>query len=94
MADARREEVYTLLDGLLERVGDLQAAARKARNSDSYCWLASAENAIAEFVERFDDKVDAQDERRWDRAQERALENADNYPAELARQAEEARRLK
>ena len=94
MPDARREEVYTLLDELLERVGDLQAAAFKARNTNSACWLASAEDAIAEFVEEFDNRVDAHEGACWDRAQERALENADNYPADLARQAEEARRLK
>ena len=94
MADSRREKVYELLDDLLESVGELQAAAFKARNSESYCWLASAEDAIAEFVEEFDDKVEAHEGARWDRAQERALENADNYPADLARQAEEARRLK
>ena len=94
MADLRREKVYELLDDLREAVGELQAAAFKARNSASYCWLASAEDAIAEFVEEFDNRVDAHEGRRWDQAQERALENADNYPAELARQAEEARRLK
>ena len=94
MADARREKVYELLDDLLENVGELQAEAFAARNSSSYCWLASAEDAIAEFIEKFDDAVDAQDERRWDRANERSMSEGDNYPAELAAQMAEARKIK
>ena len=94
MPDARREKVYELLDDLLEAVGELQAAAFKARNSDSYCWLASAEDAIKEFVKEFDNRVDAHEGRRWDQAQERALENGDNYPQELAHQLAAARKIK
>lgn len=94
MPDSRREKVYELLDDLLEHVGELQSAALKAGNSSSYCWLASAEDAIAEFVEEFDNRVDTHEGRRWDQAQERALEDGDDYPAELAAQMAEARKLK
>lgn len=94
MPDPRREKVYEFLDDLLEAVGELQTAAWAARNSDSYCWLASAEDAIAEFVEEFDNRVDGHEGARWDRAQERAMSEGDNYPVELAAQMAEARKIK
>ena len=94
MPSMRREKVYTLLDELQEGVAALGGDAWSRGNLDDASWLASAEDAIARFIEDFDDHVDAESERRWDKMQEAALEYGDNEGQRLAHMAEMSRRLK
>lgn len=90
----RRECVYDLLDALLEAVSDLHEEAWSRGNLDSASWLACAEDAVVRFVDDFDDHVDAEAERRWDRQMESDLEDGVSGAMELAMQAEAGRRLK
>ena len=91
---ARQEQVYAMLDGLVQDVGALQGIAYRAGNYDDASWLACAEDALQRFADRFDDAVDGEAERRWDRKQERDLEDGVSGAMELALQAETGRKLK
>lgn len=94
MPSERRERVYVLLDDLVEEVGGMQGAAYRAGNLDDAAWLACAEDALQRFADAFDDRVDAEAERRWDRQAEKDLEDMPNGAMELAQMAEASRRLK
>ena len=64
---ARQEQVYAMLDGLVQDVGALQGIAYRAGNYDDASWLACAEDALQRFADRFDDAMDNEAERRWDK---------------------------
>ena len=91
---ARQEQVYAMLDGLVQDVGALQGIAYMNGNFDDASWLACAEDALQRFADRFDDAVDGEAERRWDRKQERDLEDGMSGAMERALQAETGRKLK
>ena len=91
---ARQEQVYAMLDGLVQDVGALQGIAYRAGNFNDASWLACAEDALQRFADRFDDVVDNEAERRWDRKQTRDLEDGVSGADELAYLQAEARGVK
>lgn len=91
---ARQGQVYTMLDALVEEVGVLQGQAYVRGNFEDASWLACAEDALQHFADHFDDAVDSEAERRWDRKQTRDLEDGVSGADELAYLQAEARGLK
>lgn len=91
---ATREWLYVEFEDLIGRVSVRQGEKWLAGNLEDASWLACAEDTLQRYMEdNLDDEIESEGERRWDRANERALEEPSGEEEMWHLQAE-ARKLK